>query len=127
MYKSYWIALVLLMFTAQGYLCAQHLVEGIVMAENAKGQLNPLEFVHVQDLAASTGAYTDSTGYFRLELPEPENEDWHSETIVVTYVGFQPDTIRITDKHYVSIVLRDNTVLDEVQVVYRKDSTQGTD
>lgn len=124
MHKSYLIALVLVMFTAQGYLCAQHLVEGIVMAENAKGQLDPLEFVHVQDLAASKGTYTDSTGYFSLEFSEPENEEWHSETIVVTYVGYQPDTIRITDKHYISIVLKDNTVLDEVEVVYRKATTE---
>ena len=117
-------ALVLVFMAAGPTLNSQHLVEGIVMEENAKGQLRPLEFVNVQDVAKTTGTYTDSTGYFKLEFSKPENDAFHSETIIVTYVGYKPDTITITDKHYVSIVLKDNAVLDEVEVVHRKSTTE---
>lgn len=102
----------------------QHVVEGVVMEESADGIFTPLEFVHVISFEDQAGTYTDSTGYFKLELLPREEEKYHQDVIVVTYVGYAPDTINVGDQHYLSIVLKDNAVLDEVEVVYRKRSTE---
>ena len=101
---------------------AQHVVEGVIMTESVDGSFSPLDFVNVYDLTDKVGTYTDSTGYFKLELPD--RGEGHIDQIVVSYVGFEPDTIVVTDQHYISIVLKDNTVLDEVEVVHRKRTSE---
>ncbi|RLD19521.1 MAG: TonB-dependent receptor, partial [Bacteroidetes bacterium] len=105
-------------------LRAQHVVEGVVMEESANGEFTPLELVHIISFEDLAGTYTDSTGYFKLELPPEGDEKYHQDVIVITYVGYAPDTINVSDQHYLSIVLKDNAVLDEVEVVYRKRSTE---
>ena len=104
-------------------LHAQHVVEGIVMEESADGTFTPLEFVNVHSPKDNVGTATDVNGYFKLELPERES-DVHFDQIVVSYVGFAPDTISITKEHYVSIVLKDDVVLDEVEIVHRKRTSE---
>jgi outer membrane receptor for ferrienterochelin and colicins len=114
----------MLLIASTASLLAQHVVEGVVMEESANGEFTPLEFVHVVGFESQSGSYTDSTGYFKLELPGREEEEYHQDVIVVTYVGYAADTIHVNDQHYLSIVLKDNAVLDEVEVVYRKRTTE---
>ncbi|MDX1476339.1 MAG: TonB-dependent receptor [Saprospiraceae bacterium] len=94
------------------------LVRGVIMEESSNGRLSPLEFVHVFWEGATQGVYTDSTGYFEIGL-SPETRD-----LVVSYVGYDPDTITVGSELYMSITLSGYTTLDEVQVVYRKRTTE---
>jgi hypothetical protein len=114
----------MLSVAASASLCAQHSIEGVVMEESANGEFTPLELVHVVSIDGQSGTYTDSTGYFKLNLPTREDESYHQDVIVVTYIGFAPDTIIVNEQHYLSIVLKDNAVLDEVEIVYRKRTTE---
>src|SRR5690606_8844703 len=93
-------------------------IEGFVMEERVNGTLEPLEFVHIYWLQSKLGTETDSAGYFKLEQPHGENQ------IVVTYVGYEPDTIQLGKGPFVNIILKGGTILKEVDVVYRKPTTE---
>lgn len=95
-----------------------HLVKGVVMQESLNGTLEPLAFAYLYWLGSTDGTQTDSLGYFSLEK-KPENT-----SLVIQYVGYDGDTIEVGKEHYLSIVLKGSTVLDEVQVVYRKRTTE---
>jgi len=103
-------------------LCAQEVsdehIHGIVMEETITGILQPLAYVYVYWLGTSLGSETDSTGYFELDRTAG------NPFLVVSYVGFAPDTIQIGNQSYLSIVLKGATVLDEVKVVRRKQTTE---
>jgi outer membrane receptor protein involved in Fe transport len=93
-------------------------VKGFVMEESVNGKLKPLEFVHVFWLGSQTGTETDSSGYFEL------HKNPGDMLLVVSYVGYLPDTIAITNRLFLNIVLKGGTVLDQVDVVYRKPTTE---
>jgi outer membrane receptor protein involved in Fe transport len=94
------------------------IIEGIVMEELANGKLQPLEFVNVYWLNSKVSTTTDSTGYFHMAKGQ------NSTKLVVSYVGYLPDTIPIRGNQFVNIVLKGGTVLDAVDVVYRKPTTE---
>ena len=59
-----------------------------------------------------TGAVSDIDGNFTINVPDGKSE------LVVTYVGFVPQTVSVKGKTMVKIVLKeDNNTLDEVVVV----------
>lgn len=106
-------------------LSAQQTVSGVVLEEKANGSLRPLEFVNVYWLSESEGTYTDSTGQFSLKPPTAAKEGGFIDSrIVVSYVGYDPDTILVGQERYLSIVLKDNTTLETVEVVHRKRTTE---
>ena len=76
----------MLIFACVLPLGAQHTIEGVIMEEGSNGAFTPLEYVHVRSLEEDVGTYTDSTGYFKLELTEPDTTElFHSDIIVVTF------------------------------------------
>ncbi|HLF63780.1 MAG TPA: TonB-dependent receptor [Saprospiraceae bacterium] len=93
-------------------------IKGIVMEETNAGKLQPLKYVYVYWLGSTMSTNTDSTGFFVLDR-KPENI-----SLVISYVGYTPDTIEIGNQSYVSIVLKGAIVLDEVNVVHRKQTTE---
>ena len=106
-------------------LYAQGKLQGVVMEESANGTLQPLEFVNVYWESESAATYTDSTGSFTLELPPGvARGGFVSDPVIVSYVGYDPDTIQIGHERYVSIVLKGATTLDEVEVVYRQRTSE---
>jgi len=92
--------------------------EGVVMEELSNGRLQPLEFVNIYWLGSKKSTTTDPSGYFRLD------KDPSDVRLVVSYVGYIPDTIAIRSNQFVNIVLKGGTVLNEVDVVYRKPTTE---
>jgi len=59
-----------------------------------------------------TGAITDLDGNFSLTLPAGKNQ------VTVSYVGYEPQTINVTGKKTLNIVLKeDKNMMDEVVVV----------
>lgn len=104
-------------------LCAQESstgqIKGVVMEETLAGRLQPLPYAHIHWLGSLSGTESDSTGYFALDrIPG-------ATMLVVSYVGFMPDTIAMAaDKHFISIVLKGGRVLDQVEVVHRRGTTE---
>lgn len=92
-------------------------VEGYVQEESGK-DLQPLTGVNLYWLGTGIGATTDDRGYFRLER-SPE-----TDLLVVSYVGYAPDTIDLAGQSAVEITLSESVLLDEVEVTHRRRSTE---
>lgn len=78
--------------------------------------LVPLVGANVVWLGTTQGAATDEGGHFHLHLPGPL-----PQTLVVSYIGYQSDTIPVTshDQH-IQVVLLATQSLDEVVVTGRR-------
>lgn len=103
------IALLLLTF-----LPMQAQVRGTV--KDSEG--SPVPGANVLWLNTTAGAITSSDGSFSISKPSSANQ------LVVSFIGYENDTIQVSDKNVVlDIVLRDGVKLNEVQVVSRKTGT----
>ncbi|GAB4378290.1 MAG: TonB-dependent receptor plug domain-containing protein [Salibacteraceae bacterium] len=93
-------------------------MSGVVLEESENGKFNPLPFANVYWLRTNVGASTDTNGVFEIPL-HPK-----ADTLIISYVGYKPDTIKVTQPDKLTIVLKKKNVLREVEVVYR---TKGTE
>jgi len=96
----------------------KHYLKGVVIEESNKGVLSPLIGANVYWLGTTIGAPTDTNGTFEVEY------DPDFENLIISYVGYQPDTVSIKSADYLTILLKRSKTLREVQVIYRQKSTQ---
>lgn len=95
----------------------EHIVTGVVMEEDSRGNLTPLRAANVYWVEGeSVRVVTDSSGVFRID-----HED-HYERLVVSYAGHAPDTLIVKDPHEVVVVTAKNNMLGEVTVTARRSS-----
>lgn len=66
----------------------------------------------------TVGTTTDANGNFKLSRLKTNNK------LVVSFVGYQSDTILVNNQDYIIVNLRNSVDLDEVTVTYRKKSTE---
>ena len=97
---------------------AQERVSGMVIEETRKGNFKPIPFANVYWLGTQIGTSTDSTGYFELALPNGPPK------LIISYVGYTSDTIEVAQPDKLTIVLKQEKVLNAVEVVYRERSTE---
>ncbi len=101
----------------EGHDHDDHTVTGVVMQENNRGELKPVESANVHWLEnASVNARSDASGVFRIA-----HEDGFMR-LVVSYAGHQPDTLTVTNPHEVVVVTAKDNVLAEVTVSARRSS-----
>ncbi|WP_262246113.1 TonB-dependent receptor domain-containing protein [Parapedobacter soli] len=94
-----------------------HTVTGIIMQENNRGELTPIEHANVRWLEApSINARSDESGVFRIAHEAGRKQ------LIISYVGLQPDTVPVTDPHEVVVVTAKDNVLAEVTVSARRRS-----
>ena len=91
---------------------------GMVYQKNEKGNKEVLIGATIRLLERDLGTYTDIEGSFSLPI---QSGDRH---IVVSYVGFTPDTVAISGPGYVEIVIESGTLLPGVEIVRRKKSAE---
>jgi len=96
----------------------QGTIKGVIVEENEKGELSPLIGANVIWLGTTIGASADTNGVFSL----PYNSE--SRRLLVSYIGYRADTILVETPEQLTIILKNSQVLDEVQVIYRKKSTE---
>lgn len=90
-------------------------VEGHVYELDLKDSVAPLPGANIHFPGTTVGISTDSDGYFKLESKEKYSQ------IVVTFIGFEPDTIAIPKrKKMLNIVLKDGSILPGVEVLVKK-------
>lgn len=83
-------------------------VVGIVLEEDSKGNFNPLEGASIMWLENNSGTSTNKEGIFSL----PKT----GETLVISYTGYESDTIKVTGNDQVKVVLSDGKQLKAVTV-----------
>ncbi len=94
-----------------------HVVKGVVLEEDNKGNFKPLSNATVLWLGTQQGMVTDSTGLFAI----PHNGI--NSRLVVSYTGYKADTISVTDMSELKIVLASQKQLREVTVTSKMRST----
>ena len=105
------IVLILLII---GYSClsAQAQITGVVLDEHGE----PLVGANMYWANTTIGVATDFEGNFTIMPPKSKGE----QLLVASFVGFHNDTIAVKDRTPLTIVLIDETVLDEVIITERR-------
>src|SRR4051812_28857111 len=94
-----------------------HDIRGIVLEVDNKGSFKPLMGASISWLGTSIGAITDSLGTFTI----PHTS--RSERLIVSYAGYQADTLTVLPTQNVKIVLGKGKQLKEVRVTASRPST----
>jgi outer membrane cobalamin receptor/copper chaperone CopZ len=94
-----------------------HTITGVILRENKKGKLSPLEAATIRAMNSAHVVTTDSLGVFQLTGPVPTR-------LVISYAGLKTDTVQITSASEITVVLKngDASNLQQVVVTYRKPS-----
>ena len=93
---------------------------GMIYEQTAAGALEPMIGANVYFAESSTGTSTDLEGYFTFQKPE----DIQSELLVISYAGYSNDTIDMTGQSVVSVVMKTNFIMDEVEIVHKRKTTE---
>ncbi|MEP7237073.1 MAG: TonB-dependent receptor [Ferruginibacter sp.] len=93
-----------------------HIIKGIVLEEDSKGKFAALANASISWLNTNKGVITDSAGFFSFPLDDASN------LLVISYAGYQPDTILVTAPDELKIVLASNKQLKEVTVASKQRS-----
>lgn len=94
------------METKEIYQQKQHIVKGIVTDEGGL----PIIGANVAEKGSNNGAVTNMDGEFSLNLTP-------GTTLIISFIGYQSQEIKVTDERMLSIVLKEDTeLLDEVVV-----------
>ncbi|MDR0792106.1 MAG: carboxypeptidase-like regulatory domain-containing protein, partial [Chitinophagaceae bacterium] len=86
------------------------LVKGMVLEEDRKGNFKPLVGAAVIWYNSGGGTITNNAGMFSIP------RDAQSGKLIVSYVGFASDTIRVTNDNELKIILASNKQLTDVTV-----------
>lgn len=98
------------------FVNAQEELKGVIF-EDYKNERIPLSNANVYWMNTSIGVTTDINGEFKIEYKEAHKK------LVVSYVGFETDTLTIEKNKYVSHTLKSTSALGEVNVTSRKSAT----
>lgn len=93
-------------------------ITGTIYSQESDGEIQPLIGATIQYIGRSAGGSTDVDGRFEIgRLPQVDQ-------IVISYVGFQSDTIDISQVNEVSHIMNSTLVTDEVVISYRANTTE---
>lgn len=92
-------------------------IKGIVLEEDNQGKFKPLTNASIFWLNSNKGVLTDSAGFFSI------SQDSIGKQLVVSYAGYQPDTILTNQSGELKIILASDKRLKEVTVTSKQRST----
>ncbi|HOK14440.1 MAG TPA: carboxypeptidase-like regulatory domain-containing protein, partial [Candidatus Kapabacteria bacterium] len=94
-------------------------ISGRVFGLDENNQKKPLPKATISIVGSNQGAFTDNNGYFKMELPPK------AHFIVVSYVGYERDTILVHDyDDEIEIVLTPSLKTETVNVVGEKSAVE---
>ena len=93
-------------------------IQGEVLEGKPSGNKKPLIAANVYWLNTTKGTTTDANGHFVLDETE------ETTMLVVSYVGYQSDTLDTKGKKYFRMVLKPSEVLDNVVIQDEKATTE---
>ncbi len=93
-------------------------IEGRVMEHSGQGDEMPLIGANVYWLNTLAGTTTDPDGNFQLKRFPGETH------LVISYVGYQSDTIDVFNQESISVELMSSIAIDELRIVHREKSTK---
>ena len=106
--KSHFISVCFFLFYFQHLFSQGHLVSGTIVDENG----TPLPGVTVVEENTANGVVSNLDGNYVLTTRSPES------SLTISYLGFDTQTIAVSGRRYLDIILNENVEsLEEVQVV----------
>jgi outer membrane receptor for ferrienterochelin and colicins len=96
---------------------SQKTIRGVVLEEDTKGNFTPIVGAVVFWLNTEINTTTDNTGVFKIPYHDKSNQ------LVITYIGFMPDTITMRMNDSLKVVLKSASTLKTFEVSGRKAST----
>jgi len=115
--NKYIIILITAMLPLFGF--SQEKVEGVVLDSEGANALG-LSGASVYWQDSQTGVVTNFDGEFSIPYTKEFN------TLIISYVGFQSDTLTINEPKTIRIALKSSNELDEVVVQQKRDAIQKT-
>lgn len=91
-------------------------VNGVVVEQDAKGNLKPLQGASIIVDGVAGGIITNENGFFIVKIKGKAN-------LVVSYAGYQTKSIEVNPGQHISIMLNANKELQEVKITARKRSS----
>lgn len=110
---------VLLLCLLPYFSFSQEKVEGVVFDSDASNALN-LSGANVYWQDSQTGVVTDFDGKFSIPYLKKFNK------LIISYVGFESDTLTINEPKTIRVSLKPSNELDEVVVQQERDAIQKT-
>lgn len=93
-------------------------LNGSVFEKLDNGELLPVIGATLNWKGTSQGVITDMNGEFSIPLID------QTKDLVVNYVGYLTDTISVSQKGFLKIVLDKNIVLDAIEIKHKKRTTE---
>jgi outer membrane receptor for ferrienterochelin and colicins len=94
-------------------------ISGRVFGLDESNQKKPLPKASIAIIGSNQGTFTDNNGYFKIELPPK------AHFIVVSYVGYERDTLHVHDYHgEIEIVLTPSLKTETINVVGEKSAIE---
>ena len=110
---------VFVMFILPMLTISQDVVEGVILEDNTQKEI-PLVGANVYWMNSQTGTITNEKGWFAIPFHKEYN------TLIISYVGFQTDTLIINTPKKIRHLLRSSNALDEVVVKQNRDAVEKT-
>ena len=98
-----------------------HTISGMVYELTIAGELQPLIGANISLANTGSGTSTDVEGYFTFHKPHDKIDE---DLLVVSYLGYENDTINMQGNLTVSITMKSSLIMDAVEVVHKRKSTQ---
>ncbi|MGB5377976.1 TonB-dependent receptor [Muriicola sp.] len=118
--KHRWGLFIYLSIQCSLVLVAQESVTGTVYARDSEQNMSPLQGANVYWMNSQIGTVTREDGTFSIRF------DKAYSSLIISYVGFRSDTLKITAPEVVEHRLIPSNELNEVEVVKKRDALQRT-
>ena len=87
-----------------------HTISGIVVSEDNKGNFKPLEGASIFWKGSNEGTTSDKQGIFMI----PESKE--ASQLIISYAGYQPDSIEVNGNSQLQVVLEANGQLKAITI-----------
>ncbi len=116
MLHTYQLKIIVLLFALPLFAQAQKSLKGQVF-EVLDGKEIPLEGANIYWLNTSIGTMTDVDGKFSVPYTKEHKQ------LVISYIGFETETLKINSRKFINQVLKSTSDLDEVTLSSHKQTT----
>jgi len=100
------------------FLFSQEQIKGMVMQANTENEHLGLSGANVYWMDSQIGTITDEDGLFSIPFTEAHNK------LIISFVGFESDTLTINEPKMVHHSLKPSNQLDEVVIAKKRDAVQ---
>lgn len=110
--------LILILFIIPDLGFAQESIKGIILEKTTSTQEEPIFGANIYWLNSNVGSTTDEEGKFTISYKKEYTK------LVISYVGYQTDTLTISNTNFIKHFLKPSNELEEITIVSQKEATQ---